>query len=184
VDFVSPGDLRSKESLRFAFVQEQGFDRSCGYSAAASLLGLYWDLPVDEADLISRYAENEAQEDQLGVSFAGLARIFQDYGFSVKALRMDWDQLCAALDRFAPIVIHYERPDRHFALALRAREGWIILLDPALGCELLDRERFMRRWSGAALLAASSSATRDDPRMAEAESAAWGRLSLLEKKSR
>ena len=48
MDAYNPAELKSKEALRFEYVSEQGFDRSCGYSAATSLLSLYWDLPVAE----------------------------------------------------------------------------------------------------------------------------------------
>jgi predicted double-glycine peptidase len=184
VDLFAPGELRPKEALRFAFVREQGFDRSCGYSAAASLMSLYWKLPLAEGDLIERYAGGKVESGRLDVSFADLARLFADYGFSVKGVRMGWDQLASALELFAPIIVHYESPDRHFALALRVREGWIITLDPAMGCELMRREQFMERWSGAALVALSASATRDAALLDEAVRVAWDRHELLERLER
>jgi hypothetical protein len=180
----APDEVRPKEAMRFAYVREQGFDRSCGYSAAASLLSLYWKLPLAESDLIERYASGKAESGRLDVSFEDLARLFHDYGFSVKGVRMGWDQLSAALDRFAPIVVHYIRPDRHFALALQARDGWIITLDPAMGCELMPRGQFMERWSGAALIAFSASAMRDGELIDEAVRAEWDRHALSERLSR
>jgi uncharacterized protein len=184
LDLFAPEEVRPKEAMRFAYVREQGFDRSCGYSAAASLLSLYWSLPLAEDDLVERYARGKVESGRLDVSFGDLAQLFSDYGFSVKGVRMGWDQLSAALGRFAPIIVHYARPDRHFALALQASDGWIITLDPALGCELMPRAQFMERWSGAALIAFSSSATRDEARLGEAIRAARDRRELLERLAR
>jgi ABC-type bacteriocin/lantibiotic exporters, contain an N-terminal double-glycine peptidase domain len=181
MDFYVPAELVSREALRFAFVREQGYDKSCGYSAAASLLSLYWRLPVDEEALLARYANEKVESGKLEVSLDELFRIFRDYGFAVKGVRMNWDQLADALERFAPIVIHYARPDRHFALALHARDGWVITLDPALGCEILSREQFLYRWSGAALIAFSNERPRDDALVEKARASAWDRRDLLER---
>jgi uncharacterized protein len=184
MDLYLPEEVLPKESLRFAFVCEQGYDTSCGYSAAVSLLALYWRLPVSEDELVARYASDKLAAGKLDVSFDELARIFGDYGFSAKGVRMNWEQLGSALERYAPIVIHYARPDRHFALALHSKGGWIITLDPALGCEILSREQFMERWSGAALLAHSDKASRDDALVARAKVTEWDRHELLERLGR
>lgn len=181
MDFYLPEEVRPKESLRFAFVCEQGYDTSCGYSAAVSLLSLYWRLPVREDELVARYASDKLAAHRLEVSFDELAIIFADYGFSVKGVRMNWEQLGEALERYAPIVIHYAKPDRHFALALHEKDGFIIILDPALGCEILSREQFMGRWSGVALLAHSGKASRDDALIARARATEWDRHELLER---
>jgi uncharacterized protein len=181
MDFCAPGELRPKESLRFAFVREQGYDRSCGYSAAASLLSLYWRIPADEEALIGRRGSGAPDSGRLDVNFGELASIFEEYGFSVKGARMTWEQLGTALERYAPLIVHYARPDRHFALALRARQGWIILLDPALGCEILSRSQFLERWSGAVLLVSSTEAERDEALLDEAARAGWDRRWLLER---
>jgi uncharacterized protein len=178
--FVSQ-DVLPKEELRFAFVREQGFDRSCGYAAAASLLSLYWRLDLDEASLVGRYGRDKLASGQLEVSFADLARIFRDYGFEVKSVKLNWSQLGAALGDYAPIVIHYLRPDRHFALALWASEDWIVTLDPALGCEILGRAQFLERWSGAAMLAFSELSKRDEALLGKAIRVAQDRRELLER---
>lgn len=43
----------SKESLRFQYTIEQGFDTSCGMSVAAIALDRYWGGPTDELQLIT-----------------------------------------------------------------------------------------------------------------------------------
>jgi ABC-type bacteriocin/lantibiotic exporter with double-glycine peptidase domain len=180
MDLLAPDGIRPKEALRFAFVNEQGFDRSCGYSAAASLLSLYWSIPVDEEELVRRYALEDLESGRLAVTFATLARILGDYGFAAKAVVMTWPQLGEALGKYSPIILHYARPDRHFVLAIYAKDGWIITLDPALGCELQSREQFMERWSGAALLAWSSKAPRNEGLLTEALRVEEDRHELLD----
>jgi predicted double-glycine peptidase len=184
MDINAPEGVLSKEELRFSFVFEQGFDRSCGFSAAASLLSLYWKQGLSEADLAYRYAPEKLDSGQLNLNFADLARICSDSGFSVKGVRMNWAQLGTALEKYAPIIIHYSHPDRHFVLALRSRGNWIITLDPALGCELQSREQFMERWSGAALLVWSPELQRDERKLAEALRVEDDRHELLERPRR
>jgi uncharacterized protein len=179
VDFLGPEETQSKEALRFAYAYEQGYDNSCGYSAAASILSLYWNIQVGERELIERYAGAKPESARLDVTFKDLAGIFADYGFSVKGLRMSWEQLETALARFAPVIVHYDYPDRHFALAIRAKDGWIITLDPASGSELLRRDQFVRRWSGAVLLASSSSSKRNEALLGEAIRVQEDRQELL-----
>jgi uncharacterized protein len=180
LDLFAPGELQPKEDIRFAYVREQGYDRSCGYAAAASLLSLYWGLAVDEAGLIERIEGAGADQAGLSVSFEELARLFAGLGFSVKGVLMTWAQLEAALERYAPIIVHYSRPDSHFALAAYASGDWIVILDPASGCELLSRDQFASRWSGAALLVASAASTRNEGLLSEAIRVQRARLELLE----
>lgn len=184
MDFIAPSEVDSKESLRFAYVREQGYDGSCGYSSLASLLAIYWNCPVAEEDLVGQYAGDASPSGGFGVSLASLSRILSDFGFSAKGFRMNWEQLGAALARYAPVIVHYSRPDRHFALALEADAEWIILLDPALGCELLSRRQFLERWSGVVLLAHSATARRDEAALAEALRAGRNRRDLLEGRAR
>jgi predicted double-glycine peptidase len=180
LDFYAPAEIRTREALRFDYVLEQGFDRSCGFSVAASLLSLYWRVPAREGELIREYARESPDSELFEASFKALASLLSDYGFSVKGVMMTWEQLELALGGYAPIILHYERPDRHFALAIRAKDGWIMTLDPALGCELQSRGQFMRRWSGAALIATSASRRRDDELLAEATRFLGRRLDRLE----
>lgn len=181
MDLYLPDEVRPKEALRFQYVFEQGYDRSCGFSVAASLLALYWGETADEGTLLRRFASEDLESDRLSANFLGLAEIFSEYGLSAKGVLMSWEQLALALEGFAPIVIHYDRPDRHFALALRASDGWIITLDPAMGCELQGREQFLERWSGAALVVAAPSRRKNEARLSEAIRLESERRALLER---
>lgn len=184
MDLYSAEGIRPKEALRFAYVREQGYDRSCGYSAAASLLSLYWGIAAAEGELVERYAREKIASGDLEVNFKDLSDLFADFGMAVKGVRMSWDQLEKALEAYAPILLHYDSPDRHFVLGLHASDGIIITLDPALGCELQGRDQFMERWSGAALLVFSAAARRDDALIAEALRVHSDRRRVMELRAR
>ncbi len=181
MDLYTPDEIKPKEALRFSFIGEQGFDRSCGYSTAASVLSLYWGQKVDERAIVERYAKDKLESGRFDVAFSDLARIFADFGLTVKGFKMTWEQLKSALVGYAPILLHYAHPDLHFALALYANDDWIIMLDPAMGCELLRRRQFEERWSGAALIVLSSIAPRDAGLLSEAIRVELDRLDLLDR---
>lgn len=49
-------------------------------------------------------------------------------------------------------LVHYDHPECHFTLAVGVHNGWMVVIDPARGCELWSEQEFPSPWSGAALL--------------------------------
>ena len=146
----------SKEALRFQYSHEQGFDTSCGLSVAASLLDRYWDIPTSELELLALGVVERAEGDDYTVNLADMAKAFAAYELASRAYQADWDSLVQMVERgFAPLVVHYDRPVRHFALLLGFVGQSVILADPASGLEVLSREQFLARYSGAAMAVAS-----------------------------
>lgn len=138
----------SREELRFAFVDEQGWDASCGYAALASLLKRYRGVSIDEEGLLK---QSELRGGAVvKVSLAELARLSQERGLEARAWRMDYDQLLGASMEL-PLLVHYDRPRGHFALLLRVGPEGVVVADPSRGLELLTRQQFGDRWSGVAL---------------------------------
>lgn len=177
-----------KEDLRFHFVMEQGLDASCGMASVATALSLYWQVPVLEVELLAELfsqgggGESEAEG---RVSLASMAKAFESRGVLAKAYRLDWEGLAAILvRRYGPVVVHYDWPEPHFALVLGISEGIAVLADPARGLETLGRAGFEKRYSGVALVLASSSRQKDQRRLAAALQAATARRALLEYTSR
>jgi ABC-type bacteriocin/lantibiotic exporter with double-glycine peptidase domain len=174
-----------KEDLRFMYVMEQGMDASCGMAAVATALSLYWRVPVREAELLaglfSLGAEVDGREDGT-VSLASMAAALGDNGISTRAFRVDWDGLEAILARgYAPLVVHYDWPDPHFALLLEISGEVAVLADPARGLETLGRAGFEKRYSGVAMALASHSRQRDEDALETAIRAARGRRAMLER---
>jgi len=182
--FGDPDLLResaSKEERRFLYIGEQGFDTSCGYAAAAGLASLYWQVPVSETELI---ALNHGTIDASGsqtVNLADIARSLQALGFEVQGGRADWEGLRIAAERYAPVLVHYARPETHFALVLAADRDAVVSADPARGLELVGRAQFEKRWSGVVLLVKADQRRRNDRLLGAAIAGTRGRRSLLER---
>ena len=139
-----------KEELRFLLVHEQSTGTSCGYSVLSSLLTFYWNLEVDEDQLLRRHTD--IGELGFRTDFASMAEIVADYGLTAQGFWLDFGGVGAAAERFGPVVVRYDRPDPHFSLLLATSRGYAIVADPAQGIEVIPEQDFMRRWSGAALL--------------------------------
>jgi hypothetical protein len=180
-----------KEGLRFSYVMEQGLDASCGMATVASALSLYWQVPVLEVELFAGLFPQEGALKQEGVrkeesdgrvSLASMAAAFEARAVSARAFRLDWDGLEDILGKgYAPLVVHYDRPDPHFALLLGISQGIAVLADPARGLETLGRADFEKRYSGVALALASRSRQKNLDRLEAALRVAAGRRALLEK---
>ncbi|MDX9958080.1 MAG: cysteine peptidase family C39 domain-containing protein [Spirochaetia bacterium] len=173
-----------KEDLRFIYVMEQGMDASCGMATVATALSLYWHIPVREAELLAGLfptgSEVEGRNNGT-VSLASMAAAFEGKGIAARAFRVDWDGLETILARgYAPLVVHYDRPDPHFALLLEISGDVAVLADPARGLETLDRAGLEKRYSGVAMALASHSGQRDNETLEAAIRAARGRRALLE----
>lgn len=170
-----------KEELRFQFCHEQGFDSSCGLSVVSTVLDRYWKLPATELQLLELVLDGKRDNDSLTISFADMVRVFESYGLAAKAFRADWSALQAMVAKgFRPLVVHYDRPEKHFALLLGFSGGRAILADPASGLESLSQRQFTSRFSGAVLALASSRHSVDEFALAEALRYANQKQALLE----
>lgn len=139
-----------RESLRFEHVFEQESDSSCGLAAMATLLTVFRGLPVREAELARELAGSAR------VNMGDLARLSEERGLAARGFKMDYEQLSEALDVLPPGIAHYSAPTAHFVLVLQSRATWVVVADPSAGVEIVDREEFSRRWSGAILLVAET----------------------------
>ncbi|HPG87391.1 MAG TPA: cysteine peptidase family C39 domain-containing protein [Spirochaetales bacterium] len=171
----------SKESLRFQYTLEQGYDSSCGMSVVATALDLYWGVPTDEDELIETALGEKLEDGDYTVSLADMAGAFESRGVAARAFRLDWDGLVGmAAKGYAPIVVHYDEPEKHFALLLGFKDGRAVTVDPARGLESLSREAFEARYSGTAMALASRTLEADAVLVAEAIETAAGRQRRLE----
>ncbi len=175
--------LKDRESLNFSYCVEQGFDDSCGLSALACLMDKYWNWPCDELSLAADYLATRPEVEALQVSLAAMAEILDNNGFIYKAFKMNHEELIRATESHAPIIVHYSKPEGHFALALSANERWILAADPAEGCLFIERNSFEDRWSGAVLVAMGTKTEKNQVLLSEAVNNAAARLALLERAS-
>jgi hypothetical protein len=151
MDLPRLAEVRPREALRFDYVDEQGWDQSCGYAALATLLSRFRNVTTDEADLVARSAGGGEGETVVKVSLGELVRLARDLGLTARPWKLGFDRLGALLGNSAPLLVHYDRPQGHFALVLSAGPRGVVTADPARGLELLTRDQFLARWSGVVL---------------------------------
>ncbi len=169
---------QDRESRRFLWSKEQGFDESCGLQALACLLELYWGLPAQELGLARELGLSP--EEDLSVSIGDLERLLELRGFSAEAWRVDFGQLPGLAASYAPLVIHYAKPAGHFALLLAADDERLVVADPSAGTIVLRRADFERQWQGTILLARLPGKHADDGTIREAVAEADGQSRLVE----
>jgi len=173
--------LQSKESLRFQYTMEQGFDTSCGMSVVATALDRYWGVPTDEVELIESTLGAKLEDGDYTVSLADMAVAFESRGVAARAFKLDWEGLEGLVAKgYAPLVVHYAKPEKHFALILGFKDDRVITVDPARGLESLSREAFEARYSGAAMALASKTLAPDAARLTEAVVIAGSKHARLE----
>jgi predicted double-glycine peptidase len=173
---VDLASVQSRESQRFEAIREQGFDSSCGYASVASLLDLYWNYKTSELDLLTRESGRAGNH---SLSLAQVRRLLELSGFEAKGYRMSFQQLAAVAKLYAPILVHYDRPQKHFALLLGVEGDQVVTADPARGVEVLSADQFLARWSGAALFVANREAVRNLGRIETVVDGALARHKLL-----
>ncbi len=160
---------------------EQGFDTSCGMSVVATALDRYWGVPTDEAELLESTVGEKLVVGDYTVSLADMARAFMVRDVAARAFRLDWNGLEGLVAKgYAPLVVHYAEPDKHFALLLGFKDGRAVTVDPARGLESLSRDAFEARYSGAAMALASRSLELNASLVAEAIDKAGKRQSRLD----
>jgi len=170
-----------KESLRFQFCHEQGFDTSCGMTVAATALDRYWGIPVTEWELVAETLADKLVSGDYTVSLADMATALKAHGIASRAYEADWDKLIEIAGKgFVPLILHYDRPVAHFALLLGFKDGRAITVDPARGIESLSRTVFEARYSGVAMALAARGRSVDLDAVNEAIAWASGKRSLME----
>jgi predicted double-glycine peptidase len=174
-------EVADRESLRFEYSAEQGFDTSCGLSTLTSFMDTYWGVPCDERSLVREYFLDRLAEGDFTLSFADMKMILSAKGFSSKACQMSFGQLGKAALKYAPLIVHYDRPVGHFALVLEAGADYVVTADPAEGTILRERAYFESRWSGKVLVAALPKGSADRAKLEKALSQVQGRKALLDR---
>ena len=179
--FFLLSETTDRESLRFEYSTEQGFDTSCGLTTLSCLMDRYWGIPADEVSLARDFLAEKIGGGDLTVSFADMAAILKAKGFSCRAYQMNFGQLEKAVAKYAPVIIHYDRPEGHFVLVLAIRDGSVLTADPAEGTISREKATFESLWSGNVMLAALPGRAVNIELIEEAKRSVWGRGELLER---
>ncbi len=143
--------LVSRRELRFDPVPEQWAPEACGLAVAAALGA---EPPVLRPSVQTDGSEVASRPGSAGlVSLGELAGLLAKGGIAVAPRRLGLAEFDEALDRgFSPIVLHYNKPDPHWALLVGKGPWGYGVGDPARGFELLEKEELAARASGAVIL--------------------------------
>jgi predicted double-glycine peptidase len=176
--------LVSEEELRFAPVYKQGYDTSCGISATASLLDMYWGVHISESqmyqDMIIDHLSDK--DTDYTINMLTIIEYLEKHNIASRAYSMDWETLIDTLQKgYAPIIVHYAEPRPHFALLLGIEKSYALVADPAYGIHFVNFPVFTHNYSGNALLSASNIAEKKSGYIEDVVGRESRRLESLEK---
>ena len=180
VSLIDPTFVTDFESMRFRYVAEQRYDTSCGLSAVCTLMRTSWGVAANEDELALDFVASRSDSRDFTVSLADLRGLLTARGFTTAAYKMTYSQLEKAVAKYAPVLVHYDKPEGHFALALWADEKDVITADPSDGVLAVGKTDFGRRWSGYVLLAALPKTESKSGELAAAVDQAVARVRLLD----
>jgi ABC-type bacteriocin/lantibiotic exporter with double-glycine peptidase domain len=146
-------------------------------------MSTYWGIPASENTLARDFLKEKLEASDYTTNFADMKRILEAKGFKVAAYKMNPSQLSKATERYAPLLVHYAKPEGHFVLVLSVREESVVVADPAQGLESLALKDFEALWSGYVLLAAIPKRKPNNVALDGARAEALGRNKLLERAS-
>lgn len=143
--------ITSYRDLPFRTVVRQHYDYSCGSAAVATVLRHHFDRPVGEAEVFRAMYENGDREKirKVGFSMLDLKRYFEAQGFTAEGFRITSEQLMRSR---APVITVIQVGNyRHFVVVKGARDGKILVGDPATGLRKYARGDFEKVWNGVVL---------------------------------
>jgi len=151
--------------LRYTHVTGQTDWYTCGAAAVSTLLTYYYDDPATEQGVLEvAFAETQASgKDPLeGLTALSLKRALQQRGYTVKAYRVNLEQLADYFRRGGlPVVAHVTKPQLHFLVISgivpdpRTQRPQVLLADPSWGRRIVPLEELVtfKGFSGVILLA-------------------------------
>jgi predicted double-glycine peptidase len=136
----------------FRTVVRQQYDFSCGSAALATLLHYHYGEPVTEADVFrAMWADgNKAKIRKVGFSLMDMKRYLDTRSFRAEGYRINVGQLTQMK---APAIAIIRVGDyRHFVVIKGAKDGKVLVGDPALGLRTYSDDEFAKMWNGVVFL--------------------------------
>jgi len=140
----------SLESLHFTDCYKQGLDTSCGIATTASFLRFFYNIELDEKKLIEQFFEKLKEKNDFTISMLDIKNILEYYGFTVKGVKITKLQLIK-YSMYAPVILHFEKPQKHFTIFTGFYGQYLFLVDPSIGIHFIDDKDFENKFSGYAL---------------------------------
>ena len=151
----------SYQDIRYEHVRGQDTLSSCGPASLATLFVSFYGMETSEDQiikLVKPYLEKEIEklkEGELpegGVSMLDLKKVSAELGVPSKGYKIPEKKMFSILKRLkTPLLVHLEKPRRHFVLSVAVFSGQIILADPSWGIRRISKEGFFDKWDGMVL---------------------------------
>lgn len=138
--------VTSMQQLRFQQTLRQKYDYSCGSAALATLLTFHYGVAVTEQSIFEQmYAHGDQRKIRAqGFSLLDMQRYLASRGMYADGFALPLDAL---IDAALPaIVLVTDKGYRHFVVIKGARDGRILLGDPATGTRAVTRAAFEAIW--------------------------------------
>jgi predicted double-glycine peptidase len=138
--------VNSIKQLRFQQTLHQQYDFSCGSAALATLLTYHYGLKVTEQSVFEQMYQhgNQAKIRAEGFSLLDMQRYLATRGMRADGFALPLQELFNAA--LPAIVLVTEKGYRHFVVIKGARDGRILIGDPANGTRAMAREAFDAIW--------------------------------------
>ncbi len=169
--------VTSMKDIPFRTVVRQEYDYSCGSAALATLLHYHYNMPVTEAEVFkAMYAKGDQDKiRKVGFSLLDIKNYLASRGFQADGYKMTFDQL-VKINRPA-IAVVTAGAYRHFVVVKGARNGKVLIGDPAGGLRTYSNAEFSKIWNGV-IFAIHASAGVDAPYNRDEEWSPWAMAPL------
>ncbi len=143
-NFNIPG--KSFAERRFSTVYKQQYDFSCGSAALASLLTFHYDDEITEQSVFIDMYQNGDQEKikAQGFSLLDMKNYLERRGYRSDGFKIKLDQLLVANN--PAITIINANGYLHFIIIKGIDEQRVLVGDPAIGVNIIPRDRFEEIW--------------------------------------
>ncbi|NMC67227.1 MAG: hypothetical protein GYA61_03280 [Spirochaetales bacterium] len=120
-------------------------------AVAASILKFFYNINLDEKSLIEQFFTRLTAKKDYTISFLDIKQIIEYYGLNVKGVKITRNQIIK-YSYYAPIILHFEKPDKHFTIFTGFYGQYLFLLDPSIGIQFISDKEFDSKFSGYALI--------------------------------
>lgn len=127
----------------------QGYDYSCGSATLATILKYYYDVPIEEKDVLDDILKSKGfdvskkillENGNTNLSFFDLSEFSKRKGFKAIGLAIDMDSL---KNLEVPVILFVKvRKDEHFTVYKNMDENYVYLADPSFGNIKVSIDKF------------------------------------------
>lgn len=138
--------ITSMREIRYRTVVPQHYDYSCGAAAVATLLTYSYDRPTSEDEPFLKMIQHGDRRkiQKLGFSMLDMKNYLESLGYKVSGFRLTLDKLKQiAVPGVALVEINGYK---HFIVIRAVDDRNVLFADPALGMQIMSRERFEEIW--------------------------------------